>query len=81
MQNNIFIVSCNLATFRLLHALYGIKLDGKFINAHGPNKGGHVNSIHMEHQDLTKKQLNKLKKIYNISIAVSGGTKKKIKGA
>jgi hypothetical protein len=58
-----------------------MKLDGKLINAHGPNKGGHINSIHMEHQ----KQLNKLKKIYvyiyiYINIAVSSGTKEKLKG-
>jgi hypothetical protein len=52
-----------------------MKLDGKFINAQGPNKGRHINSIHMEHQGLTKKQQNKLKKI----IAVSSGAKKKVK--
>jgi len=42
--------------------IYGMKLDGKFINPHGPNKGRYINSIHMEQQGLTKKQLNKLKK-------------------
>jgi hypothetical protein len=56
-----------------------MKLDGKLINARGPNKGRHINSIHMGHQGLTKKQLNKFKNIYNISIAVSSGTKKKLK--
>jgi hypothetical protein len=57
-----------------------MKLDGKFINAHGPNKGRHIKNIHMEHQGFTKKQLNKLEKKNNISIAVSRGTKKKLKG-
>jgi len=57
-----------------------MKLDGKFINAHGPNKGRHIICIHMEHHDVTKKQLNKVKKIYNTSTAVSSGTKKKLKG-
>jgi hypothetical protein len=59
-----------------------MKLDGKFINAHGPNKGRHINNIHMQHQSLTKKELNKLekKKNNNITIAVSSGTKKKLKG-
>jgi hypothetical protein len=51
-----------LLDYPVLHTLYRMKLDGKLINAHGPNKGRHINSIHMEHQGLTKKQLNKFKK-------------------
>jgi hypothetical protein len=57
-----------------------MKLDGKLINTHGSNKVRHINCIQIEHQGLSKKQLNKLKKYIYISIAVSSGIKKKLKG-